>query len=114
MHEKAAMAAIANGSQISSSWAITIIELGIIMHQQQHPCLPLELLARLLPERTTDGLMPDPIGSQQAVGGLESGPVPTGLSRQAALRISSHLPRQRTKRLVRRGSPTTSFTRSSW
>jgi hypothetical protein len=38
--------------------------------------------------------MRDPLGSQQAGGGLESGPVPTGLSRQAALRISIHLPRQ--------------------
>src|SRR5947208_12248654 len=93
MHEEAKMRAIANRSQAADGRTIAIVHLRVIMHQQHHPWLLLHLLACLLPDRATDGLMGDPIGSQQAVGRFERCPVSAHLARQTALGIGGHLGR---------------------
>jgi hypothetical protein len=63
------------------------------MHDKHDPWLLLGLLARLLPDWATDGLMAHPIGSHQTVRRLEIGPVSAHLSGQAALWISGYLGR---------------------
>src|SRR5207237_7955883 len=53
VHEEAAMAAIANGSQAPGGGAIAIIQLRIIMHDEQDTWLLLHLLTCLLDRKST-------------------------------------------------------------
>ncbi len=63
------------------------------MHDKHYPWLVFHLLARLLPDGPTNGLMAYPIGTHQAVGRFERSPVSAHLAGQAALGIGSHLGR---------------------